>query len=135
MKSIIGKHKNLTRNLLFSLLAVATFVTLLVMPIKISAIGITDGDLIRLSTLDSGVYLVDQVDEELIKKPIPSELVFNSWNYNWSNVEVITPTEFEDMDDGSAVIYNVDYRNGDLINLSGGGVYLVDGGQKQAIPS
>ena len=85
-----------------------------------------EGQLIKKS--GGGVYLV----ENGLKRALPSELVFLSFSYKWSDVKTISSAELDLIPDGQIMAYN---RNGQLISSTNGGVYLVEKGAKRAFPS
>lgn len=84
-----------------------------------------------ISTTSQGVYLV----ENGLKRPFPSDIVFSSWSYSWSNVVTVSSLEFSMIPDGAAMNYNVHYRDGKLITASSQGVFLVENGLKRPFPS
>lgn len=87
------------------------------------------GNLIK--TAGGGVYYIDNG----LKRVFPSELVFLSYDYKWSNVTTITPSLLALIPDGAPMTYNTGYREGRLVTTTNQGVFLVDNGKKRPIVS
>lgn len=88
-----------------------------------------DGRLV--TSLNKGIFLV----EDGLKRPFPSEFVFLSNSYKFSDVLTISSTEMSQIPGGEAMTYNVHYRDGKLVTSPSLGVYLVENGTKRAFPS
>ena len=131
MKDFITKH--LKKVVILSVLAIMTFATLFFVSIKISASPSYEGMPIKASTPMAGVYLVEGGH----KRSFPSELVFFSHNYKWSDVVTVSSTEVADIPEGLVMPYNVHYRDGKPIKASTpmAGIYLVINGVKRVFPS
>ncbi len=87
----------------------------------------------QLVTMDgNSIYLI--VDGQ--KRNIPSESVFLSYSWKWSYVRTISSQEFSYIPDGTAIPYNVSFRNGQLVRATGStGVHLIQDGTKRGFPS
>jgi len=89
-----------------------------------------DGKLITAPSL--GVYLVENGK----KRAFPNDIIFISQNYKWDNVILLSKAEMSLIPDGIVMTYNVNYRNGQLIQPAGlTGIYKVENGQKRPFPS
>jgi hypothetical protein len=91
--------------------------------------GPTHRSLIRVS--GGGVYLV----ENGVKRAFPSEMVFTSYSYMWTDVLTVSPTELSAIPDGAAMPYNVHFRDGHLVTSQSGGMYVVENGLKRPFPN
>jgi hypothetical protein len=87
----------------------------------------------RLITADgNAVYLV----EYGAKRIFPSGAVFSSYSWaRWVDIIPLSALEVSLIPDGSAIPYNVNYRNNRLITADGNAVYLVEYGAKRIFPS
>ncbi len=88
-----------------------------------------DGQLIK--TPSGGIYLA----ENGLKRAIPSDTVFLSYAYKWSDALGVSNAELALIPDGTMLSYNSHYRDGKLLKSSNGGVYLVENGLKRPFPS
>ena len=80
----------------------------------------------------SGVYLVDSEG----KHAFPSGLIFSSYFYHWSDIVTVSTTALDDISSGADMVYNVNYRNGQLIKTAdSSAVYLVESGTKRVFLS
>jgi hypothetical protein len=87
-----------------------------------------DGQLV--TTKGGGVYDVMNGT----KLPFPDELTLSSYFLKISQAAVITTSELNMIPDGPPMPYNVHYRDGQLVMIANGGVYLVSNGLKRAFP-
>ena len=84
-----------------------------------------------VASFGGGVFLVDNGK----KRPIPNIETFYSNYYKWSDVLTVTSSELSLIPDGTILPYNVNFRNGRLVNAPSQGVFLIENGQKRAFPS
>lgn len=85
---------------------------------------LTDGALIR--TFETGIYLL----ENGVKYPFVNPEIFDSYNYNYNNVEVIDKATFELIPTGQAM----PIRSGMLIKANNNpNVYVIEDGMKRRI--
>jgi len=111
---------------------------------KVSALELSlipNGDLIGynsmfrngklISNTLSGVYLVENGK----KRPFPSDIVFISQNYSWSNILSVSSSEIGLLVDGEAMTYNVHFRDGRLVGTRNSGIYLIENGKKRPFPN
>jgi len=86
----------------------------------------------RLITSQSkGVYTVENGE----KRAFPSETIFLSYSYKWSDVLTISSDEISSIPDGTDIAYNTHYRDNYLVTAPNKGVYLIQDGTKRAFPS
>jgi len=85
-----------------------------------------------VTTATKGVYFI----KNGTKRAFPDEQTFFSYLYKWSDLIKIADAELNSIPDGTAMTYNVHYRDGQLLKSSiNGGVYLVENGLKRAFPN
>lgn len=85
----------------------------------------------NLVSSGGGVYLV----ENGFKRPFPTELVFLSNGYLWSNIVLISNDELKLIPTSASMTYNVHFRDGILVSSPEGGMYVIDSGKKRPFPN
>jgi len=86
----------------------------------------------QLVTTDgNSIYLV--ADGK--RRNVPNESVFLSQSWQWSYVRTISSVEFSQIPEGTAVPYNPNYRNGQLVTTDGNSIYLVADGKRRNVPN
>jgi len=84
-----------------------------------------------VTALSKGIYRV----ENGVKRAFPSETIFISNSYKWSDVLTLPSTELNLIPDGTPMAYNVNFRNGFLVRSPSGGIFVVDSGTKRPFPN
>ena len=84
-----------------------------------------------ITTIGNGVYKV----EDGAKRAFPNEITFLSYGYNWSEVTSVSNAEFNYIPYGTAMPYNVHYRNGQLVTTDGNSIYLIADGKRRNVSS
>jgi len=91
--------------------------------------GSTIRNLVRTS--DGGVYLI----ENGVKRAFPSETIFLSYQYKWSDVLAISDAEINIYTNGEAMTYNTHLRDGHLVTSPSVGIYVIENGLKRPFPN
>ena len=84
--------------------------------------------LISSSTPGSGIYLL----ENGVKRAFPSQLIFLSYSYSWADITTMSDAALAAIPNGPDMNH---FREGQLIKIADGGVYLVENATKRAFPS
>jgi len=87
-----------------------------------------DGHLVTSSS--NGIY--DIVNG--VKMPFPNAITFLSYGYTWSDALVISDAELNLIPAGTAMTYNVNYRDGHLVTSPSNGIYDIVNGTKRPFP-
>ena len=86
---------------------------------------VPDGSLVKGA--DEGVYLIQKVGGQSVKRPFPSAEVFTSCGYNWNSILNVSESQLATYNDGTAMAF----CTGAILKGKGPGVYFVENGQRR----